>query len=288
MGKRKQNQIPEHLTLFDLELLPIEYQTPEEMIESLRHKDVFRYRVKTVRAGNQIECEIYPIWKTHEAKRAKAINSSRQAQINLNHRNTQKNITRLSNANFTSSDIWETVGYDDDNLPDSLEQAHRDVTNYIKRIDRLRKKYRLERMKYIYVTEFSRDGEKVRCHHHIIMSGGLDRDEVEAKWKGGAYPQTRRLRVKEDCGLDGLASYLSKGKKNERKWGHSKNLKKPIITTADHKFTRRQIEKMIIDENRIPATMEKKCKGYTFRDIKINRSDFVAGVYIYTRMFKRC
>ncbi len=115
----------------------------------------------------------------------------------------------------------------------------------------------------------------------------MDRDEIEKLWKGGAYPQTRRLRVKEDCGLNGLAVYLSKGGKHEKMWGHSTNLKMPVPTVADRKLTPKQAAKLALDENGAPAIFEKLYKGYNFRDIQIKRSEWVAGVYIYTQMYKK-
>ena len=279
-----------YLGLFDTSIL--ETETTEERIESLRHRDVFRYRVKTIRAGGMLECEIFPIWATQtEATRAKKVRESRQAQKNLNHKNTRKKIMRLTNNNFTGADLWGTFGYDDANLPATPEQAQKDITNFIRRIKRRRKKLGLPALRYIYVTEWKQEadenGGEIRAHHHVIMSGDMDRDEVESLWSGGAYPQTRRLRVKEDCGLNGLACYLSKGAKGQKRWGHSTNLKMPVPTVADRKFSRRQAEKIAVDENEVPALFEKLYKGYGFRSVDIKRSDFVAGAYIYVQMYRK-
>jgi hypothetical protein len=290
MRKKKVYVCEGQLSLFDLDLLPIECQTPEERLESLRHRDVYRYRTKTVKAGNMLECEIFPIWNAQEAKRARKAMPSSKAQENLNHKNTKKKIMRLANVNFKDGDLWGTFGYDKNSLPDSPEAARKDIVNFMRRLKRAYKKQGLP-LKYIYVTERGRDGaeesEAPRCHHHVIMSGGLDRDTIESLWKGGAYPQTRRLRVKEDCGLNGLAAYISKGGRCEKTWAHSVNLKPPIETVADKKITPRQAEKIIIDENAAPALFEKVCKGYSFRDIEIKRSEFVAGVYMYVQMYRR-
>lgn len=290
-GKKKVFQCTGQLSLFDLDLLPIEYQTPEELIESLRHGDVYRYRTKTIKAGNLLELEIFPVWKAGEAKRAKNTQPSRKAQENLNHKNTRKKIMRLTNANFDNGDLWGTFGYDDDRLPATPEAARKDIVNFFRRVKRLRAKRGLPALRYLYVTEWREDGKEgekeIRCHHHFIMSGDMDRDEIEGLWKGGAYPQTRRLRVKEDCGLNGLAAYLSKGSRFEKMWGRSTNLKPPKESVADRKITPRQAEKITVDENAAPAIFEKACTGYTFRDMEIKRSEWVAGVYIYVQLYKR-
>ena len=288
MGKKRNYFIEGQLSLFDIQALPIERQTPEEFIESLRHGDVYRYRTKTIRAGNMLECEIYPIYKRAEKKRAKKAQPSKTAQENLNHKNTKKKIMRLTNTNFKSGDLWLTVGYDDEHLPQTPEQARKDIVNYLRRIKNKRKRLNLPPLKYIYVTEWSQNGERVRCHHHLILSGDIERDDIEALWRGGSYPHTRRLRVKEDCGLNGLAAYLSKGQKYEKRWGHSINLKPyDKATVADRKITPRQAAKIALDRSAAPELFEKVCAGYTFRDIEIKRSDFVAGVYIYTQMYRR-
>ncbi|MCL2636943.1 MAG: hypothetical protein FWD48_01100 [Oscillospiraceae bacterium] len=287
MGRRSKNyNIEGQLTLFDLDIYNKQHQSPDDFLELLRHENVKLYRTKTIKAGNQLECEIFPLFNPQEKIRAKEHEKSREAQKNLNHKNTKKNITRLSNANFTSSDYWGTFGYDDNNLPATPEEALKDVKNFLRRLARLHKKQGLE-FKYIYVTEFKHDGDVVRAHHHIMMSGGISRDEIESKWNGGAYPQTRRLRVKHDCGLNGIANYLAKGKSYERFWGHSKGLKQPKIDIADKKITKRRAEKIAWDENCVPEIFEKLYKDYAFRSVEVKRSDFVSGVYIYVQMYKR-
>jgi hypothetical protein len=275
------------MSLFDLDIVPAECQTPEELIEALRHGEVYRYRTRTIRSGPMMELEVYPVWDTRGKARAARANPSRAAQEKLNHRNAKKKITRLLNCNFTDADLWGTFGYDETNLPGSPEEALKDVQNFIRRLKRRRKKLRLAPLKYLYVTEWGKDGDRVRCHHHVVMSGGMARDDVEAAWDKGAYPQTRRLRVKEDCGLDGLASYLGKGSRHEKMWNCSRGLARPKETVADRKVTPRQAERLALDENAAPGIFERACRGYAFRGMEVKRSDFAAGVYIYVKMYKR-
>ena len=37
----------------------------EEMLASLNDKHIIKYRTKTIKSGNVLECEVYPIWDTH-------------------------------------------------------------------------------------------------------------------------------------------------------------------------------------------------------------------------------
>lgn len=276
----------EYIGLFQRGVL--ETETREEKIENLRHKDVMRYRTKTYKSGTLLECEIFPIWRhPKEATRARKAQLTRSAQLAVNARNTRKKIIRYVNNNFDDRDLWGTFGYDDTNLPDTPEQAHKDLVNFLRRIKRLRIKEQLSPLRYIYVTEYkAEDGAAIRVHHHIVMSGDMDRDAIEKLWKGGAYPQTRRLRVKEDSGLTGLASYIAKGGKNQKRWGHSANLKMPVPTIADHKITRRQAEKMVLDHEVAQKVFGKAYPEYAISNMETKLSDFVAGAYIYVMMYR--
>ena len=47
-------------------------QIGERAFEALHHADVMKYRAKTIKSGNIVECEIYPIWNTRgQAAKAK-------------------------------------------------------------------------------------------------------------------------------------------------------------------------------------------------------------------------
>ncbi|MDL2248821.1 hypothetical protein LJB89_03905, partial [Tyzzerella sp. OttesenSCG-928-J15] len=74
-------------------------------IYNLTDKNIKKYITKTIKAGEMLECEIYPTWKTKPLQRGSKINPSRKAQANLNNNNTKKNLVRLINSNFTKEDI---------------------------------------------------------------------------------------------------------------------------------------------------------------------------------------
>ena len=98
--------------------------------------------------------------------------------------------------------------------------------------------------KYVYVIEWEDDGETKRVHHHVIMSG-MDRETAETIWGAG---RTNAARLQpDDAGLEALARYITKGTghaKHSKRWGASKGLKKPKITTADKKISKRQMARM--------------------------------------------
>ncbi len=254
--------------------------TPEE----LRMDRVERFRTKTIKSGEILEAEIYPIWKTQkqatEAKQLKA--KSREAQQNLNDKNAKKAFERLINENFTQQDIFVTLSYAG-RAPD-MAQARRDMQNYIRRIKTARRQLGLPEMKYAYVIEFEEEGHKRRIHPHIIMSG-MDRDLAEQCWGKG---RANSCRLQPDrYGLTALSIYVLKAPRGSRRWAASKNLKKPTETESVTKISRRKVERMAEDlETFAPKILQKVYPGYIFLDVEIKRSDYVAGAYIYARMRK--
>ena len=256
----------------------------EKAFEALNHKEVMKYRARTITSGNIVECEIYPIWNTKgQAARAKK-SATREAQKNLNEKNAKKNLIRKINANFNENDLCITLTYKG-TVPDE-EQARRDIQNYLKRVRAYRKKNDMEELKYIYVIEFE-NGEgrkKKRIHHHVIMNG-MDRDEAERLWKNG-YANTRRLQP-DEYGLEALARYIVKDPQGKKRWSASRNLKQPKVTTADTKFTKRMAERLVEDfETAAGQIFAKLFPNCIMNDCKIFRSDFVAGAYVYANMRK--
>lgn len=263
--------------------------TEQERFESLRSGDIASYRVKTIKSGDMLECEIYPLWRTSAAAgRAKKAYKSRKAQENLNEKNAKKQIVRLVNANFTRKDIWMTCTCDAAHLPKSDEEAEKMVKNFIRRVKYRRKKLGLPALRYIYVMEHRKASgtePAIRYHFHLILSGDMDRDELEQLWQGGGRREAHRLQP-DEFGFEGLARYMVKLKTGKRRWGASTNLKRPVITTADHKITKRKAEHIAQNENAAPALFQKLYPNYSFTDMRVYRSDFVSGTYIYVRMRK--
>lgn len=268
-----------YLDIFDKDI----EDSREEIFESLRKNKALFYRVKTIKSGNMLECEIYPVWlRRFEASRAKRASKTRLAQRNLNDKNAKKNLIRLVNTNFSEYDLAVDLTYR--GYAPNEEQARKDIQNYIRRIKSYRKKHGLPELKYVYVIEFDEtEGSTKRIHHHMIMNS-MDRDVLEKLW-GKGYANSRRLQPNE-FGLEGIARYMSKDPKGTKRWSASRNLKRPKITVADHKMTKRKVEKIAKDENNSQVIFQKLYPGYAFNDIKVKYSDFVSGVYLYVRMRK--
>lgn len=232
-------------------------------------------REKKIYCGeNYLEVDIYPYTETRnrKGKRSKKEKVTCTKQIKQNDKKAKRYFTQLINSNFSQNDIHLTLTYKDKYLPSTVEDAEKMAKNYLRRVSYKRKKDGKEPLKYILVTEtqYDKDGETpVRIHHHIVMNGGLDRDEVEDLWKAGRGSKAEYIgtvnadRLKPDTnGLAALAQYLMKYPKGKRRWHQSKNLKKPMKRTNDSKFSRRQVEKM----SKAPCDPEywkKKYPGWT-------------------------
>ena len=252
------------------------------------------YRTSTVTAGQTREIDIYPIWDNQKtasiARQQRA--KHREAQKRVDRRNAQKKLRRIINANFGPGDILITNTYAPGMDPKSEEAAQRNMQNYIRRIKTLRKRRGLPELKYVYVTEVTNSESRgTRYHHHMILSGGIERETLERMWKGG-HSNTRTAQPDRDW-LGGFAHYMTKAKETQDKalkrgWNCSKNLLRPTATHADHKVSIRKaqrIARQMEDEGR--KILEKQNPGYTLTEIVVKHSQYAPGVYISARMIRR-
>ena len=283
--KKQQFTLTKH---YDIEAtFPFE-ETTEERMQALYDKRIIKYRTKTIKSGNILECEIYPIWNTNASlSRAKKKKPSREAQKNLNDKNALKYVIRLANANFTDADIWGTFTYETKKLPKSVEESERCFSNFIRRLKYYAKKHNFPPLKYIYWTEFENDEKKGkhRVHQHV-MTNFPDRDVMEKLWRGGARKQTRRLQA-DESGYEGLVRYVMKDPKGKKRYKCSKNLVKPTVTIADSKFTRRRVNRIIRGEENAAEIFESLYEGYDITDYNYKTSDYVTGAYLYVKMKKK-
>lgn len=237
------------------------------------------YRTKTTMAGPRLEAEIYPIWGRETMAKARAAkqNTSRAVVQRYNEERAKRYLVQLADANFSAEDISLTLTYN--GTPPEYEQAQKDVRAFLGKVRRRRKKAGLPDLKYIYTIEGDEDGNKKRIHIHMLINGGLAREELEALW-GNGYANADRLQPDEN-GLEAIVRYLTKQQKNRRKWAASKNLKKPKVRVSDTKASNARVRRIAHDyENEAKVVMEKLYPGYRFVRAKVFYSDMVDGVYI--------
>ena len=154
----------------------------------------------------------------HRIRRAKCKPTS-EVQTLLNQKSAERKLIRLICNNFTENDVVLTLTYKI--TPSSIYQAQRALTNFLRRIKRLRAKLGLEPLKYITITEVTRHNGRIR--HRIIMNTGVDGAVLQKQWHVG-FIDVQRLHLGEN-GASELTTFFVKDRHTYRHWNSSRSLK---------------------------------------------------------------
>ena len=132
----------------------------------------------------------------------------------------------------------------------------------------------------MYTIEGNEDGNKERIHVHMVINGGIDREELEKIW-GKGYANADHLQPNEN-GLEALGRYITKQQQNRRKWARSQNLKDTVKQrTSDTKVSNARVKRLALDfPNGAKEIMEKLFPNYGHVKTEMRYSDIVTGVYI--------
>ena len=247
------------------------------------------YRRRTTVSGPRIDAEVFPVFGRHqrgEARRAKS-QITREAQQRANDERSRMRLIQLVEANFGEKDVAITLSYDGE--APGPGRVDKDVRNFLNRVKRARAKRGLTELKYILAIggdEMPAAGYSgKRPHVHMIMNGGIGRDELEAIW-GKGFANADRLQPRGD-GLGGIATYFTKQKQDRpekpgvRKWRGSRNLKQPVRRSRDARMPNSRVKRIAYDfRNEAKEVMEKLYPGYVFQDCQVRYSDVIDGVYI--------
>ena len=244
------------------------------------------YREKKYTCGEYLDVYIYPVFETGKlggGKRAKK-KPSTEAQKKLNQRHREEKLVRLLHANFTPEDLEIHLTYRG-KQPESDEEAARNQRNYIRRIQRLRKKMGLPPLKYIAVTERGKRGG--RYHHHITVNGGIDRDTLESMWEHGRA-NSRRLQFDEK-GVAGLACYIVKSPVGGNAWTASKNLTDPEPKRRDGRISGKKVQELAksLKSGEKFAKFERLYPGWLLSEAEAFHNDVNGGCYLVARFYKR-
>lgn len=239
------------------------------------------YREKIFRCGKYIEVYVYPVF-AKQTGRGKRRKPTSEAQKKLNEKNSARKLIRLINTNFTEKDIRLDLTYDNDHLPESVEDAQRTCQNFLRRVNYARKKSGMEPLKYVWVTEV---GEKSgRVHHHIIMSGGMDVSELSQIW-GKGYTTVKPLVFDQEYGAAALAAYMVKKPVLYKRYNSSKNLKQPEEITRDGKLARAKVHEWAAFENDCRDQVE-AWYGCKLAEIKPFYNDINTGMYLELHLYQ--
>lgn len=247
-----------------------------------RGKDM-AIREKRFKCGRYLEVEIYPISRFEQSKsRGRKKKESRKEQKNLNEKNTRKNLRRRIHANFDNGDLFLTLSYNEEFLPENEEGAIRDRNNFIRRVKNYRKKHGLSEVKYISVLEYREASEdkrtSTRIHHHLVISG-MDRDVLEGLWGRG---RANASRLQEgDFGFEELSNYLSKDPKGRKRWSGSRNLVIPEGVINDFKYSKRKVYDLARSQG---EDFESLYPGFICCGFEVRVNEVDGGVYLSLRM----
>lgn len=247
------------------------------------------YRRRTTESGPRIDADIFPVFGVGQKKalrRARRQQTSKAQQIANNERSRLK-LIQLVEANFTEKDL--SIGLDYAGKEPEPEKVDRDLKTFFEKVRRKRRKEGLPELKYIVAIggdEMPSKGYSgKRPHVHVIMNGGIDRDDLEKMWKHGRA-NCDRLQPRDE-GLGGISVYFTKQmqdrppKKGVKKYRTSKNLIHPEPKGRDVKIANSRVRRIAYDfENQAKNVMEKLYPGYVLQQCSVRYSDVVPGVYI--------
>lgn len=242
-------------------------------------------REKELYCGDRLDIDLYTVWQP-KGKRRNKCKPTREIQQKLNERNSQEHMTRLALLNFQDrKDIALHLTYRKGQEPQTAEEVERDMQNYFRRVRRRRKKMGLPPMKYMW--RWDRGERKGRIHIHVMMTGGIDRDELEEIW-GMGYANTKRLQF-VDGTIAALTKYMGKNKKSYRRWNGSRNLTQPEPVIQDGKLTVEQMETVAdaVERKVSAALFEAMFPGYELEDAGVMVNSINRQLYIRVAMRRK-
>ena len=242
------------------------------------------YRTRTTVAGPRLEVEIYPMFGREAAGKARAAkkNETPEAMKKLNRERAIRHLIQLADANLTDQDIHLTLTYRE---APTEKQALTDVKNFLRTVKRRREQYGLPQLKAFYTTEGNENGTKERLHAHVLMSGGISREELEEIWAKG-WANADRLQP-DERGMEAIIRYITK-EQDKRKWHRTRNMVEPKQRTSDSKVSNAKVKRIAWDFRAVAKEiMEKLYPRYGYVDADVRFSDSVDGAYIRVLMRRK-
>lgn len=188
---------------------------------------------KKVQGGEIVKEAIYTAPEPRDTPQARAAKSrmTRAAQKAMNDKTARGRLEMIMAENFTRSDLFVTLTYRDEDLPDRRKDAVQNVRKFLRKFREWRKTHG-QTLKYIYTTESKH--EAGRYHHHLVINAaGGDLELIRALWPHGDMVSMEYI-GNRDYGQ--LAAYITKEGVEGRPvgaqmWTGSKNIRKPRVVT---------------------------------------------------------
>lgn len=226
---------------------------------------------------------------SHRGRAHISLTSPKQAK--LNDRRAWEYLEMLIEMNFGAGDYHVSLTYDKKYLPSTLEVAKCDYDRFLARAKKLYRAHGIKLDALMVMSQSTKRGELTRLHMHVIMRGGVPREEIEVLWRGAdrggrsksgeeskrfgerlGYADCDRLQVGGN-GLAPLCAYLKKQPRDgiARRWFATVGLKKPYISGRnDDKYDIADV-KSIAERNADAvdvAWWERQYPGWTVYDAR--------------------
>lgn len=209
---------------------------------------------KFVLSAEMMDVDVITAFHTPGGRgRKKREKETTPAQKNLNDEKSKQYFVRLVLANFGKGDFRLDFTYNNLHAPQSAEELKRNGGNLLRRLKAAFKRVGRE-CKCVLVNawgESKNTGKMVRPHHHLIISGGLNYEQVLKVWQTRrgeslGYVEYAPLQPHPDTGIVGLATYLAEQPcAGVRRWSGTKNLKKPEYTANDSRYSKRKLARLV-------------------------------------------
>lgn len=177
---------------------------------------------------------------SHRSRKKVKVSSPKQKA--LNDKRSRIYFEMLASTNFGREDYFVTTTYGDEHLPGSADDGDDNVKRFLRRLSVIYKKAGVP-FRYIFTTSYSsgrNGGAPVRMHHHILLSGGVDRDTIEDVWRAKSdkpgrlgdklgFANVKKLQP-DESGISAALVYFVKQAREgiRRRWHASVGLKKPL------------------------------------------------------------
>lgn len=166
-------------------------------------------RVSGYRAGRRLCVVVSPRGRSEPRPRAQRAYESTLEQDAMNVRLAYQRMELLLYANFSPQDLFLTLTYSDDRLPQSYAESQKRIKAFVRRY-RAAMLARGRPCPYLYVIE-GQHGDK-RIHHHLVCEQPLGIEELQTLWGEGHcfIERIRDFRYLGKRGIPAIALYITK------------------------------------------------------------------------------
>ncbi|MBE6685767.1 MAG: hypothetical protein E7591_00870 [Ruminococcaceae bacterium] len=238
-----------------------------------------------------LEVDFYPVYPSGRKYSDKPKNKgTTPVKAECNRRAAAKKLAAVVNTNFDTGDLLVHLTYLPEKAPQTYEEAHRDISNYTRRIGYWRRKKGLPEGKYVITIEeqiYKTGTRKGRSnwHFHVFLTE-MPRDVAEDLWKDGERVNADRFQP-ERFGQKAAAEYLSKDPRGTKRYICSRNCKKPVVKTSEPKqLSAAKLKNMCETYVGDNAYWERRYPGYRFIEAYPVWNDYNKRWYLYLEMRK--